>query len=193
MSDDFNSEKKNIFERPELYCFGFMVVIVLGVVHFSKTKDSYLPSKEKLQQIEVVKQAHKGFLNKLTVNECYATNVVQEIENSPIQNNTRYRVKAINYVVKDGKYFRLQNYAVLSNYNVQYFNSNVEYKCLKGGYDYSTQYYFKSRDFKELSDFTQIELGPKLSAMTANKTLKQDIFNKCFNGKTIVFGKLCEN
>lgn len=200
MSDDFNPEKKGFFERPEFYLFAVIGAVVLGVVHYSETKEDYRPSTDKLQIMDAVKREHKGFLNKLTENECYAINVVQKFENAmgqistaPLNNTTRYRVKPINYVVKDGKYLRLQNYAIHSNYNVPYFSSDVEYKCVKGGRDYSTPYYFRSRDFKELSEYNQIETAKKLSGATENKTVRQSMFNACYKGKTVLFNKNCES
>lgn len=199
MIDEFKPEKKGFLERPELYFIAFFCIAAFAILHYSATKDDYNPPKEKLQVIDSVKQAHVGFLNKLTENECYAINIVQRFENSMGQistaplNNTRYRLKPNNYVVKDGKYLRLQSYVVHTNYNVPYFSANVEYKCVKGGNNYLTPYYFKSRDFKELSEYNQIETAEKLSAMTANKVVYQSMFNACYEGKTLLFNKVCDN
>lgn len=201
MIDDSKPEKKSFLEQPAFYFFAVVGVIALGVQHYSATKEDYHPSKDKLNTINVVKQSHKGFLNKLTENECYAVNIVQKFENSMghIANTStsssyvRYQIRPSNYIVEDGKFYRMKTHAVYSHYGVEYFPKNVEYKCLKGGFNYTTPYYFKSRDFKELSEYNQIQLAPKLSAMTSNKLVHQSMYNACYEGKTLLFAKACEN
>lgn len=201
MIDDSKPVKKNFLEQPVFYVIAVVGVAVLGVQHYSATKDSYQPSTQKLKVINDVKQSHENFLNKLIENECYAVNVVQKFENSMghIANTStssgyvRYQIRPSNYIVENGKYYRMKTHAVYNHYGVEYFPKNVEYKCLKGGFNYTTPYYFKSRDFKELSEYNQIQLAPKLSAITSNKLVYQSMYNACYEGKTLLFAKTCEN
>lgn len=202
MIDDSKPKKKTFLEQPFFYFICVVAAIPLGFLHYQHDKKRYSPDEEYAQAIDKIKEENKAFLEKLKQNECYAVNVVQRFENSMNRVVTgnelhqipaRTRIKPVNYIIADGKSYRIQSYGITPTYTIHYFSKNVEYRCLKGGYNYSTPYYFRSIDFKELSDFTQIELAPKLSAVTSNKTLNQAMFDMCVEGKSVLLNKPCKN